>query len=84
MRPGSPQEAVSVGVQLMRRPDTRLRSLEDLRRTTAPALLVERARTRPDAVAFRAKKLGVYRETDVGAIRRAGRAHGQGLGRAEA
>ena len=37
MRPGIPQEAVSVGVQLMHRPDTRLRSLEDLRRTTAPA-----------------------------------------------
>jgi long-chain acyl-CoA synthetase len=33
-----------------------------LRRTTAPALLTERARTRPNAVAFRAKKLGVYRE----------------------
>ena len=46
----------------MRQPDTRLRSLEDLRRTTAPALLLERARTRPNAVAFRAKKLGVYRE----------------------
>ena len=46
----------------MRQPDTRLRSLEDLRRTTAPALLAERARTRPNAVAFRAKKLGVYRE----------------------
>jgi len=62
MRPGIPQEAVSVGVQLMHRPDTRLRSLEDLRRTTAPALLAERARTRPNAVAFRAKRLGVYRE----------------------
>jgi long-chain acyl-CoA synthetase len=46
----------------MRQPDTRLRSLEDLRRTTAPALLIERARTRPHGVAFRAKKLGVYRE----------------------
>jgi long-chain acyl-CoA synthetase len=46
----------------MRRPDSKLHSLEELRRTTAPALLTQRARTRPDAVAFRAKKLGVYRE----------------------
>jgi long-chain acyl-CoA synthetase len=46
----------------MRQPVTRLRSLEDLRRTSAPALLTERARTRPDAIAFRAKKLGIYRE----------------------
>jgi long-chain acyl-CoA synthetase len=43
-------------------PDIRLRSLEDLRHTTAPALLVERARTRPDTTAFRVKKLGIYRE----------------------
>lgn len=34
----------------------------DLRRTTAPALLVERARVEPRRVAFRAKKLGLYRE----------------------
>jgi long-chain acyl-CoA synthetase len=46
----------------MRQPASTLRSLEDLRRTTAPRLLIERARSRPDAVAFRAKKLGLYRE----------------------
>lgn len=34
-----------------------------LRASTLPGLLVERARTRPDQVAFRAKELGVYRET---------------------
>lgn len=39
-----------------------LRSADDLRRTTAPALLLERARSRPDAVAFRSKALGIYRE----------------------
>ncbi len=40
----------------------RLRSADELRRTTAPALLLERARQRPDDVAFRAKQLGIYRE----------------------
>ena len=40
----------------------RLLSAGDLRRTTAPALLLERARHRPDDVAFRAKQLGIYRE----------------------
>lgn len=35
---------------------------EALRRTTAPALLCERARTMPDAVAFCAAHLGRYRE----------------------
>src|SRR5688572_33025759 len=34
-----------------------------LRDCTLPGLLVERARTRPAAIAFRAKELGVYRET---------------------
>ncbi|HEX5779480.1 MAG TPA: AMP-binding protein [Xanthobacteraceae bacterium] len=34
----------------------------ELRRMTAPALLVRHARERPDGVAFRAKHLGVYRE----------------------
>src|SRR6476619_408994 len=33
-----------------------------LRRTTAPHLLCERARTMPDSVAFRSKHLGIYRE----------------------
>jgi len=33
-----------------------------LRRTTAPHLLCEHARTSPDAVAFRAKHFGIYRE----------------------
>jgi long-chain acyl-CoA synthetase len=35
---------------------------EALRRKSAPLLLCERARTMPDAVAFRAKHLGLYRE----------------------
>jgi long-chain acyl-CoA synthetase len=34
----------------------------ELRRTTAPSLLVQRARDAPDEVAFRSKHLGVYRE----------------------
>jgi long-chain acyl-CoA synthetase len=34
----------------------------ELRRTTAPALLVAHARNAPDTVAFRSKHLGVYRE----------------------
>src|SRR5688572_16357838 len=38
-------------------------NFERLRGCTIPGLLVERARMRPDAVAFRAKELGVYRET---------------------
>ena len=33
-----------------------------LRRTTAPHLLCERARSTPDSVAFRSKHLGLYRE----------------------
>ena len=36
---------------------------ERLRACTLPGLLVERAHTRPGRVAFRAKELGVYRET---------------------
>src|SRR5687767_3602372 len=36
---------------------------ERLRASTLPGLLVERAYARPARVAFRAKKLGVYRET---------------------
>jgi long-chain acyl-CoA synthetase len=35
---------------------------EALRRTTAPRLLCERARTMPESVAFRFKHLGLYRE----------------------
>ena len=35
---------------------------ERLRRTTAPHLLCERARTLPDSVAFRSKHFGIYRE----------------------
>ena len=33
-----------------------------LRRTTAPALLCEKAKTLPERVAFRSKHLGLYRE----------------------
>jgi long-chain acyl-CoA synthetase len=49
-----------------------------LRAATIPGLLVERARTRPHAVAFRAKELGVYRETTWAALaaRVAAVAHG--------
>jgi len=36
--------------------------LAELRQQTAPGLLVARARSTPDAVAFRAKHLGLYRE----------------------
>ena len=35
---------------------------EALRRTTAPRLLCERARTTPDSVAFRCKHFGLYRQ----------------------
>ena len=35
---------------------------EALRRKSAPLLLCERARTQPDAIAFRSKHLGLYRE----------------------
>ena len=46
----------------MSRPATTLRPAEKLRRTTAPALLVERARSHPRGIAFRSKALGIYRE----------------------
>jgi long-chain acyl-CoA synthetase len=38
-------------------------NFERLRASTMPGLLVERARTRPDRVAFRSKELGIWRET---------------------
>ena len=38
-------------------------NFEALRASTLPGLLVERARTRPARVAFRAKELGIWRET---------------------
>jgi long-chain acyl-CoA synthetase len=38
-------------------------NFEALRASTLPGLLVERARTRPERVAFRAKELGIWRET---------------------
>jgi long-chain acyl-CoA synthetase len=46
----------------MRRAAQTLRLAAELRRTTAPALLLERARAEPDRVAFRSKALGLYRE----------------------
>src|SRR5512145_108790 len=46
----------------MGKPARTLRSADDLRRTTAPALLLERARAEPHRVAFRSKALGLYRE----------------------
>jgi long-chain acyl-CoA synthetase len=38
-------------------------NFEALRASTLPGLLVERARVRPERVAFRAKELGIWRET---------------------
>ena len=38
-------------------------NFEALRASTMPGLLVERARTRPERVAFRSKELGIWRET---------------------
>ena len=39
-----------------------LRKYEELRSKTVPGLLFERARTTPNEVAYRAKKLGIYKE----------------------
>jgi long-chain acyl-CoA synthetase len=44
------------------RPALTLQSADDLRRTTAPALLIARARREPERIAFRSKALGLYRE----------------------
>src|SRR5262245_25678745 len=49
-------------LRAMRKPARTLRSADELRRTTAPALLLERARAEPRRVAFRCKALGLYRE----------------------
>src|SRR2546427_9965054 len=38
-------------------------NFEALRASTMPGLLAERARTRPARVAYRAKELGIWRET---------------------
>ena len=46
----------------MHRPPPALASAHELRRSTAPALLLQRARTRPEMVAFRAQIRGIYRE----------------------
>src|SRR5262245_35833064 len=46
----------------MHRPGPALASVHELRRSTAPALLLARAHARPEAVAFRAKNRGLYRE----------------------
>ena len=59
-----------------------------LRRKTAPQLLCERARATPDALAFRSKHLGIYRErswrTYAALIAHAARAFQDlGLGRGE-
>ena len=50
-----------------------------LRASTIPGLLVERARARPARVAFRAKELGVYRETTWAALAARVTAVAQGL-----
>jgi long-chain acyl-CoA synthetase len=47
----------------MRLPVPPIASAPDLRRTTAPALLLERAATCPDGTAFRAKTRGIYQAT---------------------
>lgn len=61
---------------------------DELRRTTAPALLCARARTMPRRVAFRSKHLGIYRErsfADYAALvaRTAGALAGLGVGKGE-
>jgi long-chain acyl-CoA synthetase len=38
-------------------------NFQALRASTLPGLLAERARTRPDRIAYRAKELGIWRET---------------------
>ena len=50
-----------------------------LRASTIPGLLLERARARPREVAFRAKELGVYRETSWAALASRVAAVAQGL-----
>ena len=47
----------------MQRADPPLASPAELRRSTAPGLLMARARSTPEAVALRSKTRGVYRET---------------------
>jgi long-chain acyl-CoA synthetase len=47
-----------------------IRRYEELRNKTIPGLLLERAKSSPDQVAYRAKKLGVYREVTWRAFRR--------------
>lgn len=42
--------------------DPSVTEYDRLRRTTAPALLCERARRGPDGIAYRSKHLGIYRE----------------------
>ena len=51
---------------------------DELRQRSAPALLAERARIEPDGVAYRAKRLGLYREQTWAGYARdvAGMAHG--------
>ena len=39
-----------------------LRQYEELRKKTIPGLLFERANTTPNAIAYRAKKLGIYKD----------------------
>lgn len=61
---------------------------EALRRKSAPLLLCERARSTPGAIAFRSKRLGLYRERSwndyAGLVARAARAFlHMGLGRGE-
>ena len=61
MQISSKDPSESVG-RAMSNAAERLMSAHELRRTTAPALLLQRARSEPRKVAFRAKTLGIYRE----------------------
>jgi long-chain acyl-CoA synthetase len=61
MQISSKDPSESVG-RAMSNAAERLMSAHELRRTTAPALLLQRARSEPNKVAFRAKALGIYRE----------------------
>jgi len=61
MQISSKDPSESVG-RAMSNAAQRLMSAHTLRRTTAPALLLQHARSEPKKVAFRAKTLGIYRE----------------------
>ena len=65
----------------MRAAAAKLRSADELRRTTAPALLLERARTRARMRGVPRQEARHLSRADLGAVRAAGGAHGQGAWR---